>query len=406
MEIRMASKTRFPLPSSHAARRPKSNRGTFSMSKKDPKTLTQDIQLFDVEESQEIAPALNSPQHEKTHPGTDTHGAHQDSPIELPSIEIPMVDQIPVEVTHNPSQQWSNDPEPLQSPDLPDVSDSPGIPMEPTFGEHMEPSFHEEPRFPPSLPAQPPTSEPSVELSERQERSRQRLTTIKDRIAQLQPDVQSIQSSEVQLSDNQGEILKKYLTLKEAEVRDLREQQSYYEAQQQKLEAKIYQLTARNQELTVEHDVLKRHEMDRITELAHVKSRHKEELSALRAEFEDQIRKSGKAGQELESLASRKEEWKQKIREELKRIKLKERELENKYELLKRDTQALLDSKDQHVLELKRRSDALELEMETLEEKLRTTNTILADVDAKRDRLVETLKLVLSLLQDLGNSPK
>jgi len=48
----------------------------------------------------------------------------------------------------------------------------------------------------------------------------------------------------------------------------------------------------------------------------------------------------------MESIKRSREEWRDKIKEDLKRIKLKERELENKYELLKRDTQALLDSKD------------------------------------------------------------
>ena len=39
--------------------------------------------------------------------------------------------------------------------------------------------------------------------------------------------------------------------------------------------------------------------------------------------------------------------------------------------------QALLDSKDRHVLELKKKSDALELEQETLEDRLRNSNSVL-----------------------------
>ena len=102
-----------------------------------------------------------------------------------------------------------------------------------------------------------------------------------------------------------------------------------------------------------------------------------------------------------DDLARKQETWKEQVREDLKRIKHKERELENKYELLKRDMQALLDSKDKHVLELKKKNDALELELESFDERLRRMNSQVAGIDAKKRRLIETLRLALSLLEEI-----
>jgi hypothetical protein len=73
----------------------------------------------------------------------------------------------------------------------------------------------------------------------------------------------------------------------------------------------------------------------------------------------------------------------------------------NKHELLKRDTQALLDSKDKHILEMKRKNDALDLELESLEERLRSVQSILGAIDGRKVRLIETLKLAQQLLEQL-----
>ncbi|NBT58619.1 hypothetical protein EBT16_07530 [bacterium] len=85
----------------------------------------------------------------------------------------------------------------------------------------------------------------------------------------------------------------------------------------------------------------------------------------------------------------------------MKRIKLKERELENKYDLLRNDTQTLLDSKDKQLLDLKKKVDALNLELEQFDDRLRESANLLNGVGAKKRRLIETLKLAISLLEDI-----
>jgi chromosome segregation ATPase len=128
------------------------------------------------------------------------------------------------------------------------------------------------------------------------------------------------------------------------------------------------------------------------------------ELAMLKNEYEDRLRRSGNVDAAAQEFYRQRDEWKDRVREELKRIKLKERELENRHELLKRDMQALLDSKDRHVLELKKKNDALELEMETLEDRLRKANVVLGNIEAKKRRLVETLRLSMALLEAIDRT--
>ncbi len=95
------------------------------------------------------------------------------------------------------------------------------------------------------------------------------------------------------------------------------------------------------------------------------------------------------------------DESKGKSSDDLKRIKIKEREFENKYELLRRDTQTLLNSKDEQILELKEKLDATEIESESLEERLRDQIRVLNEIEGKKKRLIETLKLAITLLEEI-----
>lgn len=206
------------------------------------------------------------------------------------------------------------------------------------------------------------------------------------------------------LSNDQVGVLRRYLDLKEQEARDLRDQlqqvQSYVRKVQEDAEKakrgsrnvaeEVEQLRATNEQL---REDLRRSEERLAGELAMVKN-----------EYEDRLRRSGSVDAAAQEFYRQRDEWKERVREELKRIKLKERELENRHELLKRDMQALLDSKDKHVLELKKKNDALELEMETLEDRLRKANVVLANIEAKKRRLVETMRLSMALLEAIDRT--
>lgn len=228
---------------------------------------------------------------------------------------------------------------------------------------------------------------------------------IEQEISALQPQVDNINRSSTNegISSNQIDILRKYIALKETESQDLKEQQKQYQSHVKKLTGQLQAMVQKHREMVTELETKKRKDGPSKGELHELEKQHREEITRLKNEYEEQLRRSGNVSSEYKELQRKRDEWRDKVQSDLKRIKLKERELENKYELLKRDTQALLDSKDKHVLELKRKNDALELEMEALEERLRSATLAVSAVQAKKRRLIETLRLAITLLEQMDS---
>jgi len=203
------------------------------------------------------------------------------------------------------------------------------------------------------------------------------------------------------LDSNQIDILKRYIELKEAEVRDLKQQQLQYQGHTEKSTIKLEASIKQNRLLTSQLDEAHRNAARLQAEMEEERSEHAEQLTLLRNEYEEKLQQAGANEDQVRELVRKKEEFKEKIREDLKRIKLKERELENKYELLRNDTQTLLDAKDKQILDLKKKVDALDLELEQFDDKLRENEMVLNEINVKKRRLIETLKLAISLLDDI-----
>ena len=264
-------------------------------------------------------------------------------------------------------------------------------PMFPDEPARMEPVFEPSEELAPAVDEPVMTRDPSEAFLEEQ-------------LHLLKPQVEDIAKAGDELSADQAEVLKKYISLKEAEVRDLRDQQRQYQGVLKKVSSQLEAQSRKTRDALSELENVKRREEAVRADLSDLQSKMREDMAHLKSDFEDRLRKSGNYDQQVDDLMKQREEWREKVREDLKRIKLKERELENKYELLKRDTQALLDSKDKHVLELKKKNDALELELESLEDRLRRGNAVMGQIDSKKRRLVETMKLAISLLEEIDRA--
>lgn len=204
-----------------------------------------------------------------------------------------------------------------------------------------------------------------------------------------------------QLDKPQADILKKYIDLKEKEGRDIKDQIKQYDAYVKKLNDELKNLTERNQDMESELALSQKEKKRLQDERSDLSSQHQKEMATLKSVYEDRISSSDKYEKRLSGLKNEKEDWKNQVREDLKRIKLKEKELENKYELLKRDAQALLDSKDQQVLELKKKADSLEIDMESKDDGLQEAGRMVAAIDVKKQRLIETLQLAIALLENI-----
>lgn len=227
---------------------------------------------------------------------------------------------------------------------------------------------------------------------------------LKSELSKLKPQVEDISkiSRERTLSGPQVEILKKYISLKENEVRDLRDQLRQYQTALTKLSGQHQELSRNYRANMLELDTLRQRDERYNKEIHKLRKEHDSQLQGIKRDIEGRYSNSEDYEHQIQDLIRQKEEWKDKVKEDLKKIKLKERELENKYELLKRDMQALLDSKDKHVLDLKKKNDALELELESMEDRLRRSSSAMSGVESRKRRLVETMKLAITLLEEMS----
>lgn len=119
----------------------------------------------------------------------------------------------------------------------------------------------------------------------------------------------------------------------------------------------------------------------------------------LRSEFEAQLNKAAIIEDKYNQLAERHEELKAKVRRDIRKIRLREKELTHKMELMKNDSETLLSAKDQKILQLKKYIDSLEFDIETSKEKIEHLEEKLKDDDEKAQRVVRALRLSTSLLE-------
>ncbi|WP_413288780.1 hypothetical protein [Bdellovibrio sp. HCB337] len=100
----------------------------------------------------------------------------------------------------------------------------------------------------------------------------------------------------------------------------------------------------------------------------------------------------GKARQKIEELEAR-------LKSDFKKIRVRERELENRLELVKAEKTALLRAKDENILELKRKIDHLQSELDNYRDKVLELNKTLDSNQEQFKRTVRALRLALSNLE-------
>lgn len=100
-----------------------------------------------------------------------------------------------------------------------------------------------------------------------------------------------------------------------------------------------------------------------------------------------------------EALVKTHEELKAKIRHDIRKIRMREKELSNRVELIKQDRDTLLAAKDQKILKLNKQIDDLEFQKEALNEINTKLKKESKDYYEKTQRVIKALRLSTSLLE-------
>lgn len=102
---------------------------------------------------------------------------------------------------------------------------------------------------------------------------------------------------------------------------------------------------------------------------------------------------------ELKELRTKNTEYEVRLSTNLQKIRVRERELENRLELVKMESSAIKRSKDETMLELKRQMDQLSMELESYRAKGQDLNRQISENQETVRRTVKALRLALSLLE-------
>lgn len=129
------------------------------------------------------------------------------------------------------------------------------------------------------------------------------------------------------------------------------------------------------------------------------KDAHKQEVAILNRSLKDKQKQTD----ELERKVS---EMEMRLSTSIQKIRVRERELENRLELVRMEGQALIRTKDEMILDLKRQIDQLTIELESYRTKGQDLNKQLDDKQEMLSRTVKALRLALSLLEGNDGSGK
>ncbi|MFH1223597.1 MAG: hypothetical protein V1647_04570 [Pseudomonadota bacterium] len=119
----------------------------------------------------------------------------------------------------------------------------------------------------------------------------------------------------------------------------------------------------------------------------------------VRMDFEAQLNKAAVIEEKYNTLAQNHEEMKAKVRKDIQKIRMREKELANKLDMIKNDSETLLAAKDHKILQLKQHIDNLEFEIESLKEKVTTFQDLAKENEEKAERVIKALRLSTSLLE-------
>lgn len=165
------------------------------------------------------------------------------------------------------------------------------------------------------------------------------------------------------------------------------------------LEKENEKLRSQNEELIAASEIVKER-ADLLTGQIHefkadrdaLEQSFKNETSILKAQIMRKDAEIVKASMKIEELESR-------MKFDLKKIRVRERELENRLELIRAEKNALVKSKDEQILSIKRLQDQTQLEVESYRQKCVELNKIIDTNQESFKRTTRALRLAMANLE-------
>lgn len=195
-------------------------------------------------------------------------------------------------------------------------------------------------------------------------------------------------------------VLKKYLRIKEEQLEISESERSELSQENERLQKEAMQLQMKLRDLEYLQEELSR-------KLQGMETEKQQNLERQLREKEDQDRELKIAYEKLKSLESQLNESGEKyenlrvrVRKDIRKIRENERDLEARLELLRKDSETLLQARDQRVLEMQRKIDALEFDLDQIQD-----GKVRAQMEAERylgklSKVARALHLATKMIED------
>ncbi|MBY0515773.1 MAG: hypothetical protein K2P81_02615 [Bacteriovoracaceae bacterium] len=130
-----------------------------------------------------------------------------------------------------------------------------------------------------------------------------------------------------------------------------------------------------------------------------LKKRMLEESQDLKYQYELEQERRKLAEERAKAYQAEVQGWQQKVKLEVKKVSSREKELEQKLELLKADAETQIRHRDLKILELKRRIDAMEFDLDTMNAMEQKSVGDKHDLENKLDKAIKTLRTAIGILE-------
>jgi hypothetical protein len=205
------------------------------------------------------------------------------------------------------------------------------------------------------------------------------------------------------LDSEDAEVLKKYLRIKEEQLEISEAERSELSQENERLQRDAMQLQMKLRDLEYLQEEISRKLQSMEAEKQQIlerQQREKEELDREAKHSHEKVKhletQVNEAGEKYENLRVR-------VRKDIRKIRENERDLEARLELLRKDSETLLQARDQRVLEMQRKIDALEFDLDQVQD-----SKVRAQMEAERylgklSRVARALHLAAKMIEEDAN---
>jgi hypothetical protein len=196
--------------------------------------------------------------------------------------------------------------------------------------------------------------------------------------------------------------LKSYLQLREQDLSVLSAQLSYAKEELTKSEETIRRLELLNSDYARQiEDLTKRTETFE-QERAHAEKTMQDEIEDLKQIAKAKSDRIRLLEDRLNDSSAQYESLKERVRIDIRKIRVREKELESKLEILKRDSETLIAARENKILELKRKVDLLDFNADVLQEKNEAEKQNVIKAYEKLERVLRILRLASGTMDEDG----